>query len=340
MALRHDARLQRRAFSVFAACLSGAALAGTMGRVAPAFAQTPQPAPDTRPLTVLVGFAPGGNPDVAMRHIAHRLAARLGRPVVVENRPGAAGTLAAAAVARAAPDGHTLLFGVAANLAVAPAVMAKAPYDPATAFTPIVEVARGPYVLLVRADLPVRSARDFVDWARANPGRGNFASPGQGSAHHLAAEMLWRAHDLQIQHVPFTSGMLNALIGGQVDVMLDNLPGPLAAVRGGRVRALAVTGPTRLPALPDVPTLAEQGLPSPDAGFWWGLVAPAGLAPATAMRLNTEVNAILREADTQAVFANWGIEPSGGTSEAFGHLVASESARWKAFVARLGLKLE
>lgn len=218
--------------------------------------------------------------------------------------------------------------------------MAKAPYDPVTAFVPIVEVAHGPYVLLVRADLPVQSARGFVDWARANPGRGNFGSPGQGSAHHLAAEMLWRALDLQIQHVPFTNGMLNALIGGQVDVMLDNLPGPLAAVRGGRVRALAVTGRARLPALPEVPTFTEQGLPNPDVGFWWGLVGPAGLPPAEATRLNQEVNAILGEADTAALFANWGIATSGGTSEAFGRLIAGESARWSAFVARLGLKLE
>jgi tripartite-type tricarboxylate transporter receptor subunit TctC len=330
MALKHHTR------RTFAALASAVALSS----FAPAFAQAPPPMPTTRPITVLVGFAPGGNPDVAMRHLARRLSERLDQPVVVENRPGAAGTIAASAVARAAPDGHTLLFGVAANLAVAPAAMAKAPYDPATAFTPIVEVARGPYLLLVRAELPVRNGREFVDWARANPGKGNFGSPGQGSAHHLAAEMLWRALDLQIVHVPFTSGMLNALIGGQVDVMLDNLPGPLGAVRTGRVRALAVTGPARLAALPDVPTLAEQGLPSPEVGFWWGLVGPAGLAPATAARLNKEINAILGEADTQAMFTSWGIATSGGTAEAFGRLVADESSRWSAFVARLGLKLE
>lgn len=333
MALRPDRPIPRRTFTT-------AVVAAAVAGLAPAFAQAPPPMPATRPITVLVGFAPGGNPDVAMRHIARRLSERLGQTVVVENRPGAAGTLAASAVARAVPDGHTLLFGVAANLAVAPATMAKAPYDPATAFTPVVEVARGPYLLLVRGDLPARNAREFFDWVRANPGRGNFASPGQGSAHHLAAEMLWRSLDLQIQHVPFTTGMLTALIGGQVDVMLDNLPGPLAGVRGGRVRALAVTGPTRLAALPDVPTLAEQGLPSPDVGFWWGLVGPAGLAPAAAARLNHEVNAILGETDTQALFASWGIATTGGTGEDFGRVVTSESARWRAFAARHGFKFE
>jgi tripartite-type tricarboxylate transporter receptor subunit TctC len=325
--------MQRRAFAALAA-------AAALSALEPAFAQAPQPAPTARPITVLVGFPAGGNPDVAMRHIARRLGERLGQPVVVENRPGAAGTIAASAVARAAPDGHTLLFGVAANLAVAPAVMAKAPYDPATAFTPIVEVAQGPYLLLVRADLPARNAREFIDWARAHPGRGNFASPGQGSAHHMAAEMLWRELELQIQHVPFSSGMLNALIGGQVDVMLDNLPAPLAAVREGRVRALGVTGPLRLAALPDVPTFSEQGLPSPPVGFWWGLVGPSGLPPATVARLNQEINAILGESDTQALFAHWGIGTTGGTAEAFGRLVAAESARWRSFAAQRGFRLE
>lgn len=329
------ASMNRRTFGAW---VSGAVVAAAVPGATPARAQAPQPAPDRRPITVLVGFGPGGNPDVAMRHIARRLAERLGRPIVVENRPGASGTIAAAAVARAAPDGHTLLFGVAANLAVAPATMAKAPYDPATAFTPIVEVARGPYVLLARADLPLANAQAFVDWARANPGRANFASPGQGSAHHLAAEVLWSALALQVQHVPFTTGMLNALIGGQVDVILDNLPVPMAAVRSGRVRALAVTGPARLAALPDVPTLGEQGLPNPDAGFWWGLVGPAGLPPADVASLNEHVNAILREAETRALFAAWGIAISGGTSEAFGRLIASESARWSEVVTRLGIK--
>lgn len=336
-------RLPGAAAAVRAWTRIAAALAATVALAigpAPARAQASAPAAAARPITVLVGFGPGGNPDVAMRHIGKRLGERLGQPVVVENRPGAAGTIAASAVARAAPDGHTLLFGVAANLAVAPATMARPPYDPVAAFTPIVEVARGPYVLLVRDDLPARSAREFVEWARANPGKANFGSPGQGSAHHLAGEMIWRAMDLQVQHVPFTSGMLNALIGGQVDVMLDNLPAPMAAVRGGRVRALAVTGAARLAALPDVPTLRALGLPSPEAGFWWGLVGPAGMQAATVARLNQEVNAVLAEPETQASFGSWGVATSGGTAEAFSRHVADEAARWSAFVPQLGLKRE
>lgn len=329
------AKMSRRTFGAW---VSGAVVGAAVPSATPSRAQAPQAAADRRPITVLVGFGPGGNPDVAMRHIARRLAERLGRPIVVENRPGASGTIAAAAVARAVPDGHTLLFGVAANLAVAPATMAKAPYDPTTAFTPIVEVARGPYVLLARADLPLANAQAFVDWARAHPGRGNFGSPGQGSAHHMAGEMLWSTLGLQIQHVPFTSGMLNALIGGQVDVILDNLPGPLAAVRGGRVRALAVTGPARLAALPDVATLAEQGLPNPDVGFWWGLVGPAGLPPAEVAQLNEQVDAILREAETEALFAQWGIAVSGGAPQAFGRLIASEWSRWNELATRLGIR--
>ena len=333
MATNPPTLMRRRALAALAA-------AAALSSLDAAFAQTPQPVQPARPITVLVGFGAGGNPDIAMRHIARRLSERLGQPVVVDNRPGAAGTIAGSAVARAAPDGHTLLFGVAANLAVAPAVMAKAPYDPASAFTPIVEVARGPYVLLVRADLPAHNMREFIEWARANPGRGNFGSPGQGSAHHMAAEMLWRDLGLQIQHIPFSRSMLSALMAGQVDVMLDNLPGPLGALREGRVRALAVAGPARLPALPDVPTLTEQGVPSPTVGFWWGLVGPSGLAPATVARLNHEVNAILEEADTQVLFTSWGIGATGGTAEAFGGLVTEESARWRTFAAQRGLKFE
>jgi tripartite-type tricarboxylate transporter receptor subunit TctC len=294
----------------------------------------------TRAITVVQGFPAGGNPDVALRQIAARLAERLGQPVIADNRPGAAGTIAAAAVARAAPDGHTLLFGVAANLSVAPATMARPPYDPASAFTPIVEVAHGPYVWLVKSELPVRTMREFVDWARQRPGQVNVASPGQGSAHHLAIERLKRDLGLDLQHVPFTTGMYAALMGGQVDAMFDNLPGPLAALKSGRVRALAVTGAQRLAALPDVPTLTEQGLPNIDVGFWWGLVGPAGMSSAQVARLNAEVNRILAEPEVKALFAGWGIETSGGTPEAFGRRIGSESARWKDFVVRSGLKFD
>jgi len=288
----------------------------------------------SRPIKVLHGFSAGGAPDAVLRQVAARLERSLGTPVVVENRPGASGTIAAAAVARAAPDGYTLLFGVAANLAVAPALAKPAPYDPVTAFTPIVEVARGPYVWLVRADAPARSMSEFVAWARSRPGQLNYASPGEGSVHHLATEMLKRAAGLDIVHVPVSSGMYLPLLGGQVDAMFDSMPAPLPHLASGKLRALGVTGAKRLAALPDVPTFAEQDLPGIDVNSWWGFVGPAGLPRDVVQRLNAEIGKALADPELAAALAKMAIEPSPSSPEAFGAYLAQEAARWKQVVAK------
>lgn len=300
-----------------------------------------QSAYPSAPVTIVNGFAPGGNPDVALRRIAARLAERLGQPVVVENRLGAAGTIAALAVARAQPDGHTLLFGVAANLAVGPATIKPPPYDPVTAFTPIVEIARGPYVWMVHPQVPARTMREFVAWSKRQPGKVNYGSPGFASVHHLATELLEQQTGLHMVHIPYSrGGMYPGLLGGDVDALFDNLPAPLPQLKAGKLRALAVTGPKRLPALPDVPTLAEQGIAGVDVEFWWGLVGPSGLPPAVVTRLNEEVARILAEPETQAAFDSWGIEPSPGSPQAFGAQIARESDRWRRFAATAGLKLD
>jgi len=288
----------------------------------------------SRPIKVLHGFSAGGAPDAVLRQVAARLERSLGTPVVVENRPGASGTIAAAAVARAEPDGYTLLFGVAANLAVAPALAKPAPYDPVTAFTPIVEVARGPYVWLVRADAPARSMSEFVAWARSRPGQLNYASPGEGSVHHLATEMLKRAAGLDIVHVPVSSGMYLPLLGGQVDAMFDSMPAPLPHLASGKLRALGVTGAKRLAALPDVPTFAEQDLPGIDVNSWWGFVGPAGLPRDVVQRLNAEIGKALADPELAAALAKMAIEPSPSSPEAFGAYLAQEVARWKQVVAK------
>ena len=288
----------------------------------------------SRPIKVLHGFSAGGAPDAVLRQVAARLERSLGTPVVVENRPGASGTIAAAAVARAEPDGYTLLFGVAANLAVAPALAKPAPYDPVTAFTPIVEVARGPYVWLVRADAPARSMSEFVAWARSRPGQLNYASPGEGSVHHLATEMLKRAAGLDIVHVPVSSGMYLPLLGGQVDAMFDSMPAPLPHLASGKLRALGVTGAKRLAALPDVPTFAEQNLPGIDVNSWWGFVGPAGLPRDVVQRLNAEIGKALADPELAAALAKMAIEPSPSSPEAFGAYLAQEAARWKQVVAK------
>ena len=295
-----------------------------------------------RPITILNGFPPGGPTDIVVRQIGAKLSDRLGQPVIIENRAGATGTIAGAAVARAPADGYTLLFGVAANLAVAPATMKTAPYDPAKAFAPIIEVARGPYVWLVKPDVPARTMQEFVAWAKKSDGKVNYGSPGTGSLHHLAGEMLKQAAGIDMTHVPYKGGSTTytGLLGGEIDAMFDSMPSPTPHLQAGKLRALAVTGPKRLASLPDVPTLSEAGLPGVDVHFWWGFVGPAGLPKHIVAKLNAEIARALADPDMKATFAKWDIEPTPGTPEAFGAYVSKEAARWREFVANSKLTLD
>ena len=294
----------------------------------------------SKPLTILNGFPAGGNVDTVSRQIASKLEARLGQPVIVENRAGASGTIAGAAVARAQPDGYTLLFGVAANLAAGLAAMKNPPYDPAKAFTPIIEIARGPYVLLVRAEAPAKTFPEFVAWVKANPGKLNYGSPGLGSVHHLTTGMLLQATGLDMVHVPYRGSPYLGLLGGDVHAMLETMPGPIPFLQSGKLGALAVTGPRRSAALPDVPTLAELGVPGIDANFWWGIVGPVGMPRAIVDRLNSELRLALADPALQSIFQGWQIERTPGTPEAFGAHIAQEYERWKTIIAQSGLPLE
>ncbi len=294
----------------------------------------------SRPVRIVLGFAPGGAPDTVLRLLASRLEPRLGQTVVVENRPGASGTIGAASVARAEPDGHTLLFGVAANLAVAPATMRNPPYDPTKAFTPIIEIASGPYVWLVRADAPARTMAEFVAWSNANKGGLNYGTPGLGSAHHLFTRSMLKANDLDLVHVPYKSGFTQGLLSGEVQAIFDSMPGPLALIHAGKLRALGVTGDRRLAGMPDVPTLREQGIRKADGVFWWGVVGPAGMRPEVVARLNTDIAATLSDPEVAARFREWRIEASGGTPEAFSSRIGSEYAQWRTLFAESGLPPE
>lgn len=309
---------------------------GLLGPAAPALAQS-EP---VGPVKVLIGFPPGGPPDLVLRKISARLAEQLGSSVTVENRPGASGVIAASAVARSAPDGRTLLFGVAANLAVAPASSKTPPYDATKAFSPIAEVARGPYVLLVRSDAPATTFGEFVAWAKANPGKLNYASPGNASVHHIAIEILKLSSGLDLVHVPYRTSLYAPLLAGQVQVMFDSLPGPLPYLEDGKLRALAVTGTRRLSRLPAVPTLAELGVKDMDLNSWWGFVGPAGMPPARVSQLHAAIRQAMADPELGATMASWGIELSAGSSDDFGRYIAHENARWKAQVSRIGLTLE
>lgn len=282
-----------------------------------------------------------GPPDLVARKIADRLAARTGRPVVVENRPGASGTIAATAVAHAPPDGSTLLFGVATNLAVAPATMRSVTYDPVRDFTPVIEVASGPYVLLVRSDAPAADYGGFLAWAKANPGKLNYATPGVGSVHHLAMLMLQAGQGLSLVHVPYRSSLYPPLPGGQVQVLLELLPGPLPFLEAGRLRALALTGARRLARSPDVPTLGELGVGGlDDVLSWWGFVGPAGVPAPLVEQLNAQIRQAMADPELLATTASWGIELQPGSPQALGALIARENRRWREEVQRLGVAPE
>ena len=277
-------------------------------------------------------FPPGGSTDIIARQLAAKLSQRFGQQVVVDNRAGASGTIGAASVARAEPDGYTMLFGVAANLAVAPAVLKSLPYDPVRSFAPVVEIARGPYVLTVNPSVPAKDLAEFVAYAKQNPGKLNYGSPGQGSVHHLVNEMLKQATGIDMVHVPYKGGapMYTAVVAGEVQVLIDGMPGPLAHIRSGKIRALGVTGDKRLAVLPAVPSFAEQGVRGVDAQFWWGIVVPAGTPQPVIARLNAEITRALADPEIRATFENQNIDPSPGTPEAFGAWIAAERARWVA----------
>jgi tripartite-type tricarboxylate transporter receptor subunit TctC len=294
-----------------------------------------------KPVTLVHGFAPGGSLDVIVRQVALTMGKELGQSVAVDARAGATGTIAAALVSRAPADGYTLLFGVAGNLAVAPATMKSVGYDP-TAFTAVSEVARGPYVLVVNADLPVRSVAELIDYARKNPGKLNYGSSGIGSVQHFAGELLNRAGGIQLTHVPYKGGGQSypAMITGDIHALFDTMPGPQMFAQSGKIRPIGVTGAKRLKSYPDVPTFTEQGLPSVNVGFMYGIVAPPGTPAPIVSTLNAALTRALLSPDMKALLAKQDLEPSPGSPEAFQALIASEARRWKEIVTETGFKPE
>lgn len=294
-----------------------------------------------KPVKLVVPFPPGGPTDIVGRLVAQKLAEGIGQPVVVENRPGAGGTVGSTAVARAPADGYTLLYG-STTLAIAPSLYRDLAYDPRTAFAPISLVSRGPIIAAVNAQLPAKTLKDFIALAKSSPGRINYGSAGSGTPPHLAAELFKTVAGVDLVHVPYKGGgpAVSDLAGGQVQVCFEGLPTLLPHIKSGKVRALAITGAKRDPALPEVPTFAEAGLPGYDANFWNGLVAPAGTPAEVIARLNSVLVQALATPEVHAALVRLGLEAAGTTPQQFGDFIAAEIDKWARVVKASGAKID
>ena len=294
-----------------------------------------------KPLKLVVPFPPGGPTDIVGRLVAQKLAEGIGQPVVVENRPGAGGTVGSTAVARAPADGYTLLYG-STTLAIAPSLYRDLAYDPRTAFAPISLVSRGQIIAAVNAQLPAKTLKDFIALAKSSPGRINYGSAGSGTPPHLAAELFKTVAGVDLVHVPYKGGgpAVSDLAGGQVQVIFEGLPTLLPHIKSGKVRALAITGAKRDPALPEVPTFAEAGLPGYDANFWNGLVAPAGTPAEVIARLNSVLVQALATPEVHAALVRLGLEAAGTTPQQFGDFIAAEIDKWARVVKASGAKID
>jgi tripartite-type tricarboxylate transporter receptor subunit TctC len=293
-------------------------------------------------IKLVVPFPPGGSTDILARPIAQKLSQALGQQVVVENRGGAGGTIGAEAVAHAAPDGYTLLMGHIGTLAVAPSLYPKLAYDPRTSFAPVSMVAILPNVLVVNPSNPAHSVREFIAYAKAHPGALTYSSGGNGSAAHIAFEMFKQEAGIDVVHIPYrgTAPSVTDVIGGQVAATMTGVAPVLPFIRSGQLRALGVSGRERSPALPDVPTIAEQGVKDFEATQWYGLVAPAGTPAAIVERLNGELRKILASPETSELFASLGAVPSPSGSAEFREHIAREIVRWERVVRGANIKAE
>jgi tripartite-type tricarboxylate transporter receptor subunit TctC len=296
----------------------------------------------TKPVRLILTNPPGGTVDTLARVIGDELGKSFGQPFVLENRPGANGSIGGQIVATAEPDGHTLLLGPPGPIAINRLLFTKMPYDPRTAFAPVSLVAVAPLVFVVNPNLSAQSFSAFLAQARAQPGKLTYASQGNGSSGHLAMELLKSMTGIDIAHVPYkgSAPALADLIAGRVDVMLDNTTSSLPQVRAGKLRALAVAEPKRIKAAPDLPTIAESGLPGFEATPWFGIVARAGTPKPIIDQLAERIGEIVRRPDIESRFAALGVELRGTSAAAFDAHIAAELTKWDAIVKRSGAKLD
>ncbi|HBH39813.1 MAG TPA: MFS transporter [Curvibacter sp.] len=284
----------------------------------------------SKPIRLVVPFPAGGATDILARALSQELGRKLGQSVVVDNKPGAGGTIGALAGAQAAPDGYTLLLTTSSTHSIGPAINPKIPYNAETDFTPIAYVASSPQVILVPLSSPAKNLKEFIDYARQNPGRLNYASSGNGTISNLSTEIFKAQSGTFLVHIPYRGTGLSIadLVSGKVDVLFDSVVSGMPHVRDGKLRALAVTSPKRSALVPELPAVSEL-LPGFESVTWFGVYGPRGLPPEIVARVNQAVNASLAEADLKDRFARLGAEPAGGTPQQFAAVVRAESAKWK-----------
>jgi tripartite-type tricarboxylate transporter receptor subunit TctC len=295
----------------------------------------------TRPVRLIIPFPPGGSNDIVGRMIAAQLGERLGQTMVVDNRGGAGGTIGTELAAKAPADGYTLLL-ISTAYAFNTSIYKKLPYDPVRSFTPVALLGSGPGVLVVNPALPVNSVRDLIALARERPGKLNNASAGIGSFQHLASELFRIQANIEWLHVPYKGGgpAMMDLIAGQADASVGSLIQMLPHIRTGKLKALGTTGAKRSPVLPDVPTVAEAGVPGYEATNWWGLLAPTGTPPAIVERLHQEVVAVQASAETKKRFESEGAEAVQMSPAQIGAFIAAETAKWARVVKEAGITAE
>jgi tripartite-type tricarboxylate transporter receptor subunit TctC len=300
-----------------------------------------QPWP-ARPVKIVVPFPPGGPTDVVGRLVATKLGEAFNASFVVENRAGAGGTVGSEAVAQSAPDGYTLLYGSTSTLAMAPSLYRKLGYDPRTSFAPVGLVSIGPLLVAVNAQVPAQTLAQLIALAKDKPGTLNYASAGNATPPHLAAELFKSLAGVDMTHVPYKGGApaLNAVAGGEAQVIFEGIVTLSPQIRAGRLRALAVTAPARDPALPDVPTVAEAGLAAFQVQFWSGLVAPAGTPAEVVARLNEALRRALAGADMRDTLARQGLAPAGNSPAEFARFIDTEIARWERAVKASSAKID
>lgn len=301
-----------------------------------------QKTPDwpTRPITLIVPFPPGGTTDLLARLVAREAGNRLGQNMVVENRPGAGGGIGAAAVARAQPDGYTVVMGTLGTQVTNQFIYAQMPYDSARDFAPVTLVANSPNVLLVSPKLGISTVAELLERARGTPGALNFASTSLGGSPHLSGELFNSMAMVDIRHVPYkgSAPAMTDLLGGQVQMMIDNLPSAMGQIQAGTVKALAVTTPARVPLLPNVPTVAEAGLPGYEVNAWFGLLAPAGTPDAIVNRIYSAVANAVAESAVRRQIEALGAIPVASTPQAFSDTIRADTDKWQQVIRNAGIK--